>query len=650
MQITRLKLQDFRCHEALDVTGLRRLNYVIGPNAAGKSSIQQAIEFAFTGRCSATDAAGRGSDDLVRIGQKEAIVQMAIEPLGFLGRRFGGRSHAVAVGGPDHPLPIKDAQSAIERGLGVSTPVLSAVLNCWRFQQMSESEQRTLLTQALAAQPVRLPDDVAADWNEAIGASPLEVGSADELAHYHKQAFDLRTGINRQIREMGADEEAPAPPSSRTSAQLDKALADAQRDLRSLEGQRAEREGAYQRLVDRRAALQRTIEEAKAECLPEAEQKRLMGIRVQQAAREQLQEDLAAALETVDRLRRPADALGADDARRVIEGQIAVLQDAISRADAQADRLAKMNTGVCPTCSRSLSRNLKAEITAKARETAERLGKEVEAERGRLAALDLPADASQELAQAEREVAELRGKLEFLTDVPEAIAKLDASRKAYVRANKAQKELDALPQMDAPNTADVDEAIAQAEKTASDIREVLTQQRVWEEQARAQQRRAAERAKLQTRSASLDRLVDALGPKGSIAQQLVGDRLQPFADAMNDSLRQFGYEVSVSLEPYKLLVRREGGTPLKLRLLSRSEQFRFGIAFQVALAQVTGVRFVLIDEADVLDEEQRTLLRPMLMDADIDQAIVMATGTHVPDREPEGVRFIPIGIAEQVAA
>ena len=53
MKISKLNLKDFRCHPTLTAEALEKINYFIGPNAAGKSSIQQAIEFALTGRCSA---------------------------------------------------------------------------------------------------------------------------------------------------------------------------------------------------------------------------------------------------------------------------------------------------------------------------------------------------------------------------------------------------------------------------------------------------------------------------------------------------------------------------------------------------------------------------------------------------------------------
>jgi hypothetical protein len=61
------------------------------------------------------------------------------------------------------------------------------------------------------------------------------------------------------------------------------------------------------------------------------------------------------------------------------------------------------------------------------------------------------------------------------------------------------------------------------------------------------------------------------------------------------------------------------------------------------LATVTGVRFVLIDRADVLDKERRKLLTGLLLRSDIDQAIVLATGEESPPTAvPQGVKFFDL--------
>jgi hypothetical protein len=82
----------------------------------------------------------------------------------------------------------------------------------------------------------------------------------------------------------------------------------------------------------------------------------------------------------------------------------------------------------------------------------------------------------------------------------------------------------------------------------------------------------------------------------------------------------FGYAWNLTLEPFEIRVSSPGGEPgLVLKQLSESERFRFAIAFQLALAMATGIRFVVIDRADVLDRARRKMLTALLLSSEIDQ-------------------------------
>jgi len=69
--------------------------------------------------------------------------------------------------------------------------------------------------------------------------------------------------------------------------------------------------------------------------------------------------------------------------------------------------------------------------------------------------------------------------------------------------------------------------------------------------------------------------------------------------------------------------------------------FRFGIALQVALTMLMGLRFVVIDRADVLDKERRKMLTGLLLNSKLDQAIIPATSEEAPPSiVPKGVKFV----------
>ena len=121
----------------------------------------------------------------------------------------------------------------------------------------------------------------------------------------------------------------------------------------------------------------------------------------------------------------------------------------------------------------------------------------------------------------------------------------------------------------------------------------------------------------------LDALVAAFGAKG-IGGKLLAERLGALVASVNGALRGFQMVLTVSSEPWAVKVN--GRHPV---LMSASERFRAGVALQIALAEVTGARWVLIDGADVLGTANRSELFGLLLQAvgenRIEQAIVTAT-------------------------
>src|SRR6266700_6100780 len=133
MRITTLALRNFRSHRET-ILNLDRFNFVRGPNGSGKSSIQMAVEYLFAGRCTMTDACGRGAEALIRSGEKEFEVSVAIESGETISRRRTARSQIVEINGSR--VPVDAAEAFLTKQFGPAH-VLSAVLNADRFVKMS---------------------------------------------------------------------------------------------------------------------------------------------------------------------------------------------------------------------------------------------------------------------------------------------------------------------------------------------------------------------------------------------------------------------------------------------------------------------------------------------------------------------------------
>jgi hypothetical protein len=124
-----------------------------------------------------------------------------------------------------------------------------------------------------------------------------------------------------------------------------------------------------------------------------------------------------------------------------------------------------------------------------------------------------------------------------------------------------------------------------------------------------------------------DALQKALAPDG-IPSQMIAEAL----DGINELLE----EAATYFFPGRYLhLTGELGIVLQNSpyiTLSKSAKYRVGVAFQYALAKLTGARILLIDEADILDDDRRGDLIKFLLAkvADFDQIMVFMTCTEPP--------------------
>src|SRR6266436_72845 len=186
MRIKTLTLKNFRSHQET-VLEFDRFNFVRGPNGCGKSSIQMALEYLFTGRCQMTDAAGRGAEALIRSGAKELQVSATLENGETISRRRTARSHIVELDGKR--VPVDAAEAFLEKRFG-STDVLSAELNAGRFIEMSEAEQKRLLAQVVDAGKVDIPAEIG-DALRAIDEELPRIASVGDVEAAYRRFYDL---------------------------------------------------------------------------------------------------------------------------------------------------------------------------------------------------------------------------------------------------------------------------------------------------------------------------------------------------------------------------------------------------------------------------------------------------------------------------
>lgn len=557
MRIEKLILTNFRCHQQT-VLDLDRFNFIRGPNASGKSSIQMALEYLLTGRCAPTDAGGRGVESLIRSGEKEFAVSATLAGGQTICRRRMGKSQIVEIDGRKAPTDV--AEAFLSKSIGTAD-LLSAVLNVDRFVKMSAADQQRLLAQLAPAQR-ELPPDIR-DALNALNERAPELTDLAALAVAHKRYRDLAAEAARALDTLGQVAEPEASTELPTAPEVE----------RKIQELRREKELLITRKNNEAVRCWQTSQPGPGVCQCQHEVVEVHQGRHVAICRELAQLNLE---------------------QKLIESAVAALEEAKDS---------------CSTCGQPVA----GEVRVQRLETlAERLA-EIEA---------LIQGAREELSDCEASI-ELDDAASSTTCTDDRPA---LQFVAGVDADGLEGRLTVLT-----------ERIGKAERVLGRIRQNQSAKETWEANVR-------ERVCLESRHALLEKLASTFGPNGPVVQA-ARDQIHSLMERVNQGLATFGYECHVSFEPYEIRVRspKNESYELSLKQLSESEQFRFGIAFQVAIALSTGIRFVVIDRADALDTERRRVLTGLLMSSGLDQAIVLATGNDAPPTLlPAGVKFLDL--------
>lgn len=588
MYIKTLKLINFRSHQNTALA-LDRITIIRGKNADGKSSIQDALEFLLTGCTRQTDAGGRGADLLISHGAKEMAVRAEIEfehegieyDGGQLSRTRSQAGGSLLAEGPDFldsNKVGKHAEAWIAENIA-PIPVLQACLCSGRFLSLSEKEQKALLTAALASKAVKVPDDIVKIMNalvkeEALARSCDEVQDSATAEQIYDLYFKLRTCLNRDIKALGELTAPDIPADAPDAATVRKDIA----------GIRKEREGLV-------TSKTRSITQHAADILRK------------KTAQGQLDQfkNVILADDELEKLRKVAGKLAkANEIKTEINGFVLAIDN-----NKESLKALKVAPQECPTCKQPLAvANSDKQIN----------------------------ELEDAIAASQRFLSDARIRLEKLGDPITADQKLNDHKKAVIATGSAERALRELA--DLPETcdvsgieksiADLDGRLERAEAVLDDVQQL--------EGAKQQHAQAvAKKEELTKRVFNAEKVVNAFAPGGPIRAQLVGDGLMPFIHRVAKVMEGFGFGISLRLEPYALEIHPLGRrTTLHPRQLSESEAFRFGIAFQIALAEATGLNFVVIDRSDMLLADLRGTLLDALLESKLDQAIVLVAGDPTP--------------------
>lgn len=610
MRFRKIQLQNFRSHTDTTLE-LDRLSVIRGTNAAGKSSIEQAIQITIAGHADGTTADGKGSIGLIRAGAAKAFITMAIQKSPetpderILKCALNGTARTVLVTKPDDPQYAGGEEW--KEWLVLNRSVLSCLVNNRYFVDLKEDDQKDVLASIILPKTYEWPEwvkpmchDLSLKINWA--KTPFEI-----IDQAYDVAFKERTNVNRDVKNFKMPEgDTTGHESYQQYSQL---LATRQKELDAAKASKARLEEQYRlNRATLDAAYQRRDE---ADVRLSREQQGIEAIEAKILTPGKLKEHQKIA-------KGEKDAAKLDIELLTLDAQIRVKKDARSA-------LNKISTQpTCPTCTSPITEELVATLAQPLNAEIDKLVHDRQANIDQRKALGNPSESARFVAehmQAEQDMERAKQRIKdeqtIIGDAEAKIAELESASGA------------------APDTSAIDADIAQLSDKVQRGTEAVNIARAAAELHARKEKAEEERKSLLAAQSNLNKLVEYFGSE--VKTELLAGSIGTFTDAMNEVLGQWGYTCQLSIEPYVFAIMfRDSDNmphPISLKHLSKSQRYRFATAFQVALAIISGFRFVIVDEADIYDTAGRSGLFTALNSGDLDQAIVMGTDerTAVPD-------------------
>ena len=597
MKISSLHLYNFLSHQD-SMLALDAISSVRGENGSGKTSIEQALEMLYTGRSDSTDDKGSGLRDLIRRGEDKCAITAEITDATLLGGRTAKMRCSITEKS-GRTIIIKDPADESWTGseflsmLALKREVLDCLINSRYFIGMDDARQKKLLAGIILPATVDWDAWVQPAMNECELRVDWSLKAFDLMGLAYQAAYDERKAINRKLKDWR--EPDPVAVSEMDAQAIRARLKERQDQRTQLALDRQKLVDKWQRAQDASGRLQTKLAALEAKLKTDEERKEtaqfaLLGKTALKAA-----QTLAAGAEK-------AKQIDADIQRTT--GELAEVRRTLAKLNDLGE------SGKCAMCGRPVT---EAEWLKFAQPSIDKhdllIGSERDLQAARKALGDYDGaqrvltahqQAEKDLALIGSHIAEIEGEIESV-----------------------QAEIKQAAEVTQPNTAEIDTKIADLDTRIEKGNTALTEAIQADTKRQAYTAAMDAKKKLDAKKELLEKLVDYWGPKG-IQGKLLDQHVGGFEGNMNKVLANWGFAAHLSFEPYQFGVSFAGKEQVyALRCISKSQKAMFSIAFQVALAKVSGLNFVVVDEADMFLDANRGQLYRGLVAAKLDQVIVL---------------------------
>jgi DNA repair exonuclease SbcCD ATPase subunit len=593
LKLIRLRLKHFRSHRNTTLH-FQRLTFIRGKNRTGKSSIVMAIALAMSGRNEVTDEGGKGYEDLIEDGASGASIELEFDSFSITVKldRNTGRSFKVSLPNGRAILGRPATDWIAEH---VATPdIVSACLSATRFFAMSVNDQAALLAHVLLPETLVLDPSVS-EWLQANQLAVIVRPSLfATIEATYKSIAEARTDASRRIRDLKNIEEPDQPTSTRDEVKA-----------------------KLQVLRDEEASLNRSLAEAREAIAADARNTEQITALDRQITEHRDRLVHSPALLPPDERSQLLTVAGKAQEHYELNGYLLAHQ---ARVQAINDLLGALmsatESGACPTCKSPITPETREAIFGPLQRERDELNGKILEIQHRFTADGNVTEAVQSLERDDRNTS-VRQR------IGDAIEQLVAQKQ---QCEQRRATLQLPPEEGIGSIAILSGALDDRKQRIVKGLEVLVKVVELEDRHSEYRRQLAERTALETRHAELERLLDYFGPSG-IKAKLISERLDIFTAKVNAVLQFWSYSMQFSIEPFTNRIHEfDTLVTLSPKQLSASEKYRLGVAFAVAIAQWTGFKMLICDGAEILDKNDKWQLAQALIQSDIEQAIVVATG------------------------
>jgi hypothetical protein len=590
MKITSIDLRAFRSFvdTTLDTKAPRIL--IVGQNGTGKTSVREALKFILTGQAQGLNGNGHGTEVLIPTGHDRVHATLHLVTSSGQNNSLDvtrGWLHGVNIFSVETFTGTAQAQQeALYETLETTEPFLQAVLDSTAFLNMHHAEAKKMI---LGVLDIKVPIE-----GQAL--------TLDDLDLLYKSLFDQRRAAKTKARGHIVPRKPEGHFPSLESIQL--RLTELREQLNDLNRNFGETAG-------RRMELLRRIDQMPlgTERVPGLPLDIVLERIVETEERLAIMESEA----TEDVLSEQTDPwIGPVDEFEANRKALTVLR---SRAEAIETHR--------PALGCVLDKHIRCDTP---KMTFRKRGKQLADDAAVLEA-QLPKGpigvVSAPPSKADSPITLLRKELERLQRMQAEHEQAGTAATTHAEERRQlEAELQALP--------DISEQEAQITDIRARIQKgegVLTSASFYFRQVGIWQEALDQQVALGKEIERLEALVELTGPNGARVKALAS-ALGPFHDAVNRFTGAFGWEVVFNVEPWQVSVN---GRPVET--FSRSEQYRIGIAIQLAIAKLSGLGFAVVDELDLLDLTNRDKAGRMLYESDLEQIFILSTrepGTPLP--------------------